>query len=158
MSVSLDEVSVFKDCAGQDLERLASVCEKITIKGGDRIFEAGRAAEYLYIVAEGCVELRFNVIHYNDVSQITLDRKCKGEAFGWSALTEPHEYTLSAFAAKDSELLRIKGTDIERLCRESQNLGYAVMKNIAHIIGQRFALIQKILIDVIQQSLNAKER
>lgn len=154
----LKEARVFKEFTTQELQEISAICEKITFKSRERIFEAETPAEYLYIVAEGAVELNFKVTHYHALKEMTLDRKFKGEAFGWSALTEPYHYTLSAITMQDSELLRIKADNIKRLCAENNHLGYILMKNIAEIIGERFASVQKILIDLIQQNLIEKER
>lgn len=154
----LKDSRIFKECTNRELEAISNICQRITLKNGERIFETEIPAEYLYIVGEGAVELRFKVTHYHASKEITLDRIFKSEAFGWSALTEPFIYTLSALAMQDSELLRIKANDIKRLCSENNHLGFNIMKNIAEIIGERFASLQKILIDVIQQNLIEKER
>lgn len=154
----LKQARVFKEFTTQELQEIANICERITFKSGERIFEAESPAEYLYIVAKGGVELQFKVTHYHALKEVTLDRKLEGEAFGWSALTEPHHYTLSAMAMQDSELLRIKANDIKKLCAENNHLGYILMQNIAEIIGERFASVQKLLIDIIQQNLIEKER
>ncbi|MFQ5865186.1 MAG: Crp/Fnr family transcriptional regulator [bacterium] len=154
----LKESRVFRECSTQELEAIAKICHRVTFKNGERICEAESPAEYLFIVSEGAVELRFKVTHYHAAKEITLDRKFKSEAFGWSALTEPFIYTLSALAMQDSELLRIKANDIKGLCTKNNHLGFVIMKNIAEIVGERFASVQKILIDVIQQNLIEKER
>jgi CRP-like cAMP-binding protein len=82
----------------------------------------------------------------------------KGEAFGWSAIIEPNIYTLSAFAVTDSQLMQIKKDEFGKLCAENDHLGSVLFKNIAEIIAERYILIQKILIDAIQQELKSKER
>jgi CRP-like cAMP-binding protein len=154
----LKQARVFKEFTRQELQEIAKICEKISFKNEERIFEAETPAKYLYIVVKGAVALNFKVTHYHALKEMTLDRKFRGEAFGWSALTEPYHYTLSAKAMQDSELLRIKEEDIKRLCAEDNHLGYILMKNIAEIIGERFASVQKIVIDLIQQNLSEKER
>ncbi|MFQ6113592.1 MAG: Crp/Fnr family transcriptional regulator [bacterium] len=154
----LKEARVFKECTSQELQEIAKICQRRAFKNGERIFEAESPAQNLYRVAEGAVELNFKVVHYHASKEMTLDRKFKGEAFGWSALTEPFIYTLSAIAVQDSVLLTIKANDIKKLCTENNHLGYVLMKNIAEIIGGRFASVQKILIDMIQQNLIEKER
>lgn len=154
----LKQTLVCKDFNSQELQDIANICQRVTLKNGERICEAESPAEYLFIVSEGAVELRFKVTYYHAAKEITLDRKFKSEAFGWSALTEPFIYTLSALAIQDSELLRIKAEHIKRVCAENNHLGYILMKNIAEIIGERFASVQKILIDMIQQNLIEKER
>lgn len=153
----LKEAAVFKDFTSQELIEISKICQRVAFKSGERIFEAESPAEYLYIVSQGAVELRFKVTHYFASKEITLDRKFNGDAFGWSALTEPYIYTLSALTMQDSKLLKFKANDIMKLCTDNNHLGYHLMKNIAEIIGERFASIQRILIDVIQQNLKEKE-
>jgi CRP/FNR family transcriptional regulator len=153
----LKESTVFKGCTTQELEEVAKVCQRITVKSGERIFEAESPAEYFFLVGEGGTELRFKVTHYYASKEITLERKFKGDAFGWSALTEPHVYHLSSLAMQDSELLKFKTSDIEKLCEANNHFGYVLMKNASEIIGQRVATVQRTLIDVIQQDLKEKE-
>lgn len=154
----LKETRVFKGCTIQELQDIANFCQRTTFKNGEYIFKAKSPAEYLYIVQEGVVELRFKVTLYLASREITIDRKFEGNVFGWSALVEPHIYTLSAIAVKDSELVRINEKDLKRLSKENHHLGYTLMKNISEIIGERFELLQKILIDFIQKDLKEKER
>ena len=52
---------------------------------------------------------------------------------------------------------QITAKDIEKLSAENNHLGYILMKNIADTIGGRFDLVQRMLIDLIQQNLKEKE-
>ncbi len=157
MFQTLKNTRLFNECTNQELHEIDNICEKITFNEGELIFEAKSSAKYLYIICEGAVELRFKVNYYNASQNITLDRKTVGEVFGWSALTKPNIYTLSAWALQNSDLLRIDEKDIKELCAKNDRLGYMLMKNIAEIIGERFELVQKMLINEIQQNLKEKE-
>jgi CRP-like cAMP-binding protein len=153
----LEKTRIFRGCSGQELTQLVNLSEKITSREGDVIFEIESPAEYLYVISDGAVELRFRVTHYSAPREVTLDRKWRGDAFGWSALTEPKVYTVSALATRDSELLRFKASDIEGLCNEADHLGFVIMRNVSEIIGERFATLQKMLIDFVQQGLTQRE-
>lgn len=153
----LKESRLFRECTDPEFHEIANIVQKMSIKEGECIFEAKTMATHLYVVSEGAVELRFTVDHYNVPREITLDRKARGEVFGWSALTKPNVYTLTALATQDSELLRVNGKDLKALCAKNDHLGYAVMKNIAEIIGERFELVQNILMNEIQQNLRQRE-
>lgn len=158
MHQMLKEHRLFKECTDQELGEIDNICQKITFKENEIIFKAKGSAKYLYLISEGAVELLFEVKYYNASQNITLDRKTKGDVFGWSALTKPNIYTLSARAAQNSDLLRINEKDINELCAKNDHLGYILMKNISEIIGERFELIQKILIYEVQQNLKDKEQ
>ncbi|MFQ5604664.1 MAG: Crp/Fnr family transcriptional regulator [bacterium] len=153
----LQQARVFEDLNTQEIAEVAKISHKVTFKNGERILEAETPARYLFIVGEGLVELRFKVTLLGGTVEITIDQKFNGTSFGWSALTEPYRYTLSALAMRDTELIRIKANDIKRLCEQNNHLGFVVMKNIALIIGERFGTIQNALIAEIQQNLKIKE-
>jgi CRP-like cAMP-binding protein len=153
----LRECKLFGGCTEQELERVASACKTNTVRAGETIFEAGTPAEHLYVVSEGSVELRFSVTHYDASEEIAIDRKFKGDVFGWSASAEDRTFTLSAVAARNSKLLRISRSDIKRLCAESDHFGHVFMRNIADIIGQRFIVVQRMLLEEIQHYLKNQE-
>ena len=153
----LKESRLFNGCTNQELQKITKICKMITFKNGEFIFEATSFAEYLYIIAEGAVELRFNVNYYNASQEIILERKTRGDVFGWSALTKPNIYTLTALAIQNSDLLSLNERDLKELCAENNHLGYVLMKNIAVTIGERFQIVQNMLINEIQNNFKEKE-
>jgi CRP-like cAMP-binding protein len=153
----LEESTLFTHCPAEGLERLAAGSEEQTFAAGETIFEAGSPAEHMYIVDDGCVELRFAVTSYVEAQEIPIDRKFKGDVIGWSAVVAPHTFTLSGVAVRDSRLLRIRGSDIRALCAADDHFGHVFMRNLADLIGQRFNIVQRILIDVVQDRLKKQE-
>jgi len=153
----LKESRLFNECTNQELQEITKICNKVTFKDGEHIFEATSLAEFLYIVMEGAIELRFIVNYYNASQELTLERKTRGEVFGWSAITMPNVYTLTAVAIQNSDLLRLNERDIRELFTKNEHLGFILMKNIAEIIGERFQIMQKMLMNEIQQNLKEKE-
>lgn len=154
----LAKVRVLEECTDRELLALGDICQSMPAQEGDRIFEAGDPADFLYFVVDGVVELRFEVKHYLATSEIAIDRIREGGIFGWSALAESKAYTLSAVAARGSELLRVPAAEVRGLCSNNHHFGYVLMKNIAATISERFDLTQKMLTDVIQKQLDEKER
>jgi CRP-like cAMP-binding protein len=153
----LKEVRVCKGCTEAELQEIAKICERVTLKNGERVFEAQGPAEYLYVVGKGLIDLRFDVTNYLASAEITLDQIGKGEIFGWSTFAYPYLYTVSAIAVRDSELLRIKQSDLTQVCTSNIHLGYGIMSKIAQTISERFALVQKILVNEVQHGLRKNE-
>ena len=153
----LKEVRVCKGCTEAELQEITEICERVPFKNGERVFEAQRPAEYLYIVGKGLIDLRFSVTHYLASAEITLDQIGNGEIFGWSTFAYPYLYTVSAIAVRDSELLKIKQNDLNQICVRNSYLGYGVMSKLVQTIGERFALVQKILINEVQHGMSEKE-
>ncbi len=158
MIVLLEKSSVFKECTPQELEAIANICERMDVKNDDCIFEAESPAEHLYMLVDGAVDLRFKLTCFHSAKEITLERIFDGEIFGWSSLTGPHVYTLSASTMQASQLLRLNAQDLRRLCKDNDHLGYVLMHNLAEIIGERLASMQRMLINVIQENLKDRER
>ena len=153
----LKECKLFNECTIQELEEIADLYKPVTFKKGEHIFEAKSFAEYLYIVSEGTVELHFEINYYNASQELILERKTRGEVFGWSALTKPNIYTLTALATQDSDLLIINERELRELCAKNNHLGYVLMNNIAVTIGERFQIVQNMLIYEIQNNFREKE-
>lgn len=153
----LKDARAFRGCTPQELQDVAEICQRVALKNGERVFEAKKPADYLYLVAKGAIELKFTVTYYRASKEITIDRILETELFGWSALGESRVYTLSAVAVRDSDLLRMDAKDLQTLCAENHHLGYILMKNIAEITAERFDRVQRMLIDVIQKDLKEKE-
>ncbi len=101
---------------------------------GTSIFEQGDYAEYLYLVVHGEV-----AIHYkpDDGPVMTVTRVQPGGIFGWSAAMNNPSYTSGAACALDSEILRIRGTDLRMLCEKYPDLGKVILNRLAGIIAER---------------------
>ncbi|NOY05984.1 MAG: cyclic nucleotide-binding domain-containing protein [Chlorobi bacterium] len=153
----LQQTRLFRECTRHELEDIARYCQEVRYREGQRIFEAEQPAENIFIVKSGIIDLTMKVVHYTVSQDFTIDRKSPGDMFGWSALTEPYHYTLSAVSMIDSEVLKINRIIIKRLCEQNIFFGYMLMKNIATIIGERFALARRMLTEIIQQDLSEKE-
>jgi signal-transduction protein with cAMP-binding, CBS, and nucleotidyltransferase domain len=153
----LKKFNVFEGMEDGELQEIAKACSLKQFSKGAQVFRAGDPAESLFLVNKGKVELRFKATYHSVSTEISLDKVSPGDAFGWSALTYPFKYTLSAYVAEDSELVELKESDIRGICRDNAHLGYTLMNNVAKIIGQRFSTIQAILIQEIQQDLKKRE-
>lgn len=153
----LKQSKIFEGLQSDELQEITKICQIVKYKNGEKIFEAGEPAEHLFIVKEGEIELRCQMTYQNIPMGICLERKVRGQPLGWSALTEPYKYTLSAFAVKDSELLQMGHSELKELCERNNHLGYVLMSNIARLIASRFISTQVRLIQEIQQSLKKRD-
>lgn len=157
MIAGLERFGVFQGLAGDELLAVSKLCQAAKVKKGDKVFQAGDRATALFLVSAGKIELRFKLSYYNATVEIPLEIKVAGDSFGWSAVTHPYRYTLSAYAVEDSELLQIQRADIESLCEANHHLGYLFMRNTTRIIGERFHRLQEALAREIQEGLKRKD-
>ncbi len=101
---------------------------------GTTVFEQGDYAEYLYLVVHGEVSIRYKP---DDGSIMTVTRVQPGGIFGWSAAMNNPTYTSGAVCTLDSEILRIRGTDLRMLCEKHPDLGKVILNRLAGVIAER---------------------
>ena len=101
---------------------------------GEVIFEQGKPAEFLYIVAQGEVAIQFKP---DDGPALVVSRLEAGEVFGWSAAFGSGQYTSSAVCSQASILLRMRGEDLKELRENHPKTGILVLERLATSVLQR---------------------
>ena len=145
-----DQISLFQELslAQRSLLRpLFVACEHLA---GDKLFEQGDPAEFLYLVLAGEV-----LIHYkpDDGPTITLSRVRQGGVVGWSAALGNHAYTSEAECAADTQLLRLSGEDLRWLCQKHPDLGAYTLEFLADVIAERLRSTREQVIGLLKQGM-----
>lgn len=65
---------------------------------------------------------------------------------GWSALVEPHIYTLGALCIDRASLISLDAVKLRALLSRDGRLGYKVMQAIAKVVAQRLNHTRIILV------------
>lgn len=154
---ALKATPAFADCTVPELEKVAQICDRITVTKGEPLFEPASPADTVYVVVTGAIELRFYALYYNEPQPVPVDRLFPGDLIGWSALSEGGHFTLAAVALENTELLQMRGDKLQRLCADNHHFGYVVHRNVGAIIARRFALVLKMLIGIVQDSFKRRE-
>jgi CRP/FNR family cyclic AMP-dependent transcriptional regulator len=132
------------------LKMIASMpsAKQMNFQTGQVLFKAGDAAENLYILEEGQINLIVEIPECSDnkLTQITVDIANKGSLIGWSALVRPHLYVLSAVCRKPCKVAAISGHELLTLFEQNHSIGYKVFQGLSQVIGTRFRDLQQILI------------
>jgi CRP-like cAMP-binding protein len=147
-----DQIGLFQalNTAEQNLLRpLFVACEYMA---GDKLFEQGNPAEYLYLVLSGEVH-----IHYkpDDGPPITLSRVRQGGIVGWSAALGNYAYTSEAECAIDAQLLRLRREDLLWLCQEHPDLGAYTLEILADVIAERLRSTHEQVIELLKQGMQS---
>jgi len=121
------------------LEKVSILCRGGSYQEGMMIFKEGDEATELYVLTDGRVALEMEVRPVPDRPAIptAVEVVTKGESFGWSALVEPHVYTLSARCLTNCTVLAIKGDLLRKVMADDTALGFELMKRLAQLIGLR---------------------
>ena len=136
---TLSKFPIFEGLTDDELERIAALCREEVYEAGATIFEEGGAADYLYIVEDGKValEMELELRPYASPKQTTIEVATRGEAFGWSALVEPHTLTLSAKCMERAKVIVIRGSDLLDLFDSEPHIGHRVMRRVTQIVASR---------------------
>jgi len=139
----LKNVDIFKVLNDDQLASIASSFHEKEYKQGDKLFKEGDQASHIWIVAEGRVDLRFDLPGRSTSEETTISTISELMVFGWSGLVPPHEYTLSAYCAtKSLKVVRGSRESLTTLFQENPRVGYLFMSNLIKVVGKRFQQLQ----------------
>ncbi len=128
------ELAFFTGLDTREIQLLEPFFAPQTWVAGTTVFEQGNYAEYVYLVVHGEVAIRYKP---DDGSIMTVTRVQDGGIFGWSAAMNNPTYTSGAVCMLDSEILRIRGTDLRALCEKHPELGKVILNRLAGVVAER---------------------
>ena len=128
------QLAFFVGLQPKEIQLLAPYFAPQTWVAGTVIFEQDDYAEYLYLVISGEVTIRFKP---HDGPPMTVTRVQPGGIFGWSAAMNNPVYTSGGICSLDSEVLRIRGTDLRALCDKNPEVGRKILDRLAGVIAER---------------------
>lgn len=126
---TLKQVELFQGLTEPQLERLSALCQTQIWSRGDIIFKQGDAANTLYIIASGQVEIAVHNAQGDLTPEVYLG---SGQIIGEMGLVDAGTRSASAIAAEDNtHIYSILADDLNRLCNDDTALGYRLMRHIA---------------------------
>jgi CRP/FNR family cyclic AMP-dependent transcriptional regulator len=135
ISTTLSLSEMFDNLTHTQLELVASICEQVSYKKGDVLFEENDASDELYVVSNGGIEILINpsfVGLEEGLDSIVLTEMRRGQVLGEVALVDQGLRTATARVNEDNtHVLRIPRKRLMLLCDTYPELGYKLMKNLA---------------------------
>lgn len=128
--------------AAHDADRLLALGTRIILPRSTVLFRLGGQADCLYIVERGHLALTLPMQVLGREQNILIEERHPGQSLGWSALIPPHKFTLTATAPFDAEVLAFEREALTQHLTSNPDVGYAVARNVAEIVGQRLQVFQ----------------
>jgi CRP-like cAMP-binding protein len=116
------------------------------------LFEQGDPAENLFAVVSGEVVVNFKP---DDGPNIVVARVQPGSIVGWSAALGSRRYTSSALCTVYTQLLRVRGDDLRRLCLQHPDVGSAFLDRLATVIAERLHSTHDMVLSLLQLGLTS---
>jgi CRP-like cAMP-binding protein len=114
------------------------------------LFEQGAPAENLFAVVSGEVVVNFKP---DDGPTIVVARVQPGSIVGWSAALGSRRYTSSAVCDTYTQLLRVRGDDLRRLCLKHPDTGSIFLDRLATVIAERLHSTHDLVLSLLQLGL-----
>ena len=150
----LEGFKFFSEVPPQTLEAIGRKGEVLEFSADDVIFQYDDAAEHLYGLVEGEVDLSLvftdkvlkTEIEYEEAIQasmvdeeksIVIDTVLPGQVFGWASLVGPNRRTVTARCTEPVRVIALAAEDLTAMFAEDPYLGYVVMKKLSDIIARR---------------------
>lgn len=135
----------------RDASEIQSLGSRLSLTQGDVLFRLGTDADRLFIIERGRVALTLPMRVLDREESVLVEERGTGQALGWSALTPPHRFTLTATALVETEVLALPRTALFGLFEARPHVGYIVARNVAAIIGQRLEIFQAMWLREMQR-------
>ena len=103
IAVSIEQCELFHDLPYATVEQVKELVSERRFGAGETIFREGDAAEEIFILASGQVELTYTLPNHADVS-LPITAVSPGELFGWSAAAGAKNLTAKAHTATESTI------------------------------------------------------
>ncbi len=116
------------------LKQIAVLAEERAMPSGTEIFKEGDAADFLYVISKGEVDIQYLL---GGGEKRTVDTLVEGDILVWSALVEPYKTTAFGTATKDVQLVGIAADKLRALCEENPVIGYRLMTQVAKLLAHR---------------------
>lgn len=139
----LKTVDVFQPLNDDELAVIETFCIQRKFRHGDRLFKDGDVAAHLWIVAEGLIDLRFDLPGRETSEESTLSSVSENKIIGWSSLVPPYKYKLSAYCVSSQcKVVMIEREQLQKFLLENPKPGYQVLSAMLRVVGKRFQNLQ----------------
>lgn len=132
----LAEFELFKGVPEGVLHEIASICQEISVKGGDVVFREGEKADLLHLLVKGSIALRVKLTSRPEHVTVSIVAR-PHQTLGWSGVVKPFHYTATAFCEEDSQLIAIPAQGFLDILEKHPEAGFKIMLRITEIISDR---------------------
>ncbi len=127
---------------------LVSGCGKfVRFKAGEFLMREGEKAEKFFFIREGEVAIEGYAPAQGSKTIMTVK---SGGVIGYSWLFEPHRVSFDVRAMTDIVAIKMDGVCLRSKAESDHELGYHLMKRIAHVVLQRLQATRRQLQDVYE--------
>jgi CRP/FNR family cyclic AMP-dependent transcriptional regulator len=141
---------LFQDLYPAQLKLLQPLFIPCEFSADTVLFEQGDPADNLFAIVSGEVVVNFKP---DDGPAIVVARVQPGSIVGWSAALGSRRYTSGAVCTTYTQLLRVRGDDLRRLCLQHPDTGSIFLDRLATVIAERLHSTHDLVLSLLQLGL-----
>jgi CRP-like cAMP-binding protein len=126
-------------------DRLMELAREVSFPEDTRIFEEQGRADRFWVIRSGAVTLDLSLPGRRVA---TVDTLGTGDLLGWSWMFPPYEWGFGAEALSPVRAYEFDGAEARALCEEDPTLGFAVVRAVAEVLGNRLQATRNRLLDL----------
>ena len=153
---ALKRNALFVGVGQPDVEAIWAFGKVVSYSEGDRLFERGSEANEVMVVESGSIELFFPIPILGAVKEVVVEQAGPGDVAAWSALVSPYTLTLSARGAESGQIRTLARNKLDDYCKSHPQVGYAIMNNLAGIVGHRLQDAQNLWLREMQARITGQ--
>lgn len=148
----LRKIPYFADLTKQEMRALATRVSKKHLQRGELLFGEGDSCMGLFMVVTGEIRL-FNLSPAGREQVLAV--RGPGRSFGDPVVFDGGNYSASASALEDAEVLFISRTDFQNFCREHPEVMLKVIAEVGSRVRRLVGIIQDLSFTTVRQRLIA---
>ena len=121
------------------LKDIAMISMEREFDAEETLFDEGNLATHLCLMLSGEVSIIYRL---GDNREVVADSLIKGDAFGWSAILEPHQLTASCRGAKSGKFIAIEAEGLRQICGENYACGYHIVLGVSKTLRDRLSAMR----------------
>jgi len=129
------------------LELLVGCASNIRFEAGQLVFREGEEANQFYLIREGKMAIELFAPGRGLINILTLGA---GEVLGWSWLVPPYRWKFDVHAIESTRAIALDGKCLREKSERDHDLGYELLKRIAHTMEERLQATRLQLLNVYE--------
>ena len=132
----LKQSDIFQGLSPSILKAIMAVGTRHTFAADAFVYHRDDPADFIYILMQGEVRLRFG-----DEGTVVFTIATLGEVFGWSSLIGRERHTLSAFCSRSSTILKMDRRRLTALIEADPDSSIVFYRQLSRALGNRLLQI-----------------
>jgi CRP/FNR family cyclic AMP-dependent transcriptional regulator len=141
-------LDIFHEISPKEFEIIKPYFNQRCYLSDEVIFKQQQVADYLYILMEGGVEIRYKPY---DAPPLVVANISPGGVFGWSAALGRNFYTSAAISTLECNTYCISHQNLQKLCKLNPFIGDILLDRLACLIAARLRSTHPQVISILRE-------